>query len=397
MRVDPRPQPRVSALASSSLTCVGAGYIEYADKMSILPALALNGQLLNGHPVLVKPSESEKNAAAQLAKVQAAMSAAPNPLDSQLRISNVHKNVRESDLQDIFSPFGEIEQIEIQEDAAGGDLGMAAVQFTDVDASRKAMQALNGLELAGATIVVTCAAPNGGAGAGAVVGTGAVQQSVDTGEIDDDGKTGLTLNARDRVRPAAALCCCRRHLTISPCVYSLPRRDALLPIARGVDSVHYAAFIRQASLMQKLQRPGAVETGANAAPLGNNANGYGPGVNVHQTMPGGLPMQNAAAAAAAAVAAGGAMAMAGGGGGGGVAPAAAAAAAVKQERTILLRNMFAPEDAKADEDFEEEMKEDIGGECAKYGRIEHVKVDKVRCCPRRTHSSRQASILYTVL
>ena len=65
--------------------------------------------------------------------------------------------------------------------------------------------------------------------------------------------------------------------------------------------------------------------------------------------------------------------------------------------TILLRNMFAPEDAKADEDFEEEMKEDIGGECAKYGRIEHVKVDKVRCCPRRTHSSRQASILYTVL
>ena len=59
--------------------------------MSILPALALNGQLLNGHPVLVKPSESEKNAAAQLAKVQAAMIAAPNPLESQLRISNVHK------------------------------------------------------------------------------------------------------------------------------------------------------------------------------------------------------------------------------------------------------------------------------------------------------------------
>ena len=134
-----------------------AGYIEYADKMSILPALALNGQLLAGHPVLVKPSESEKNAAAQLAKVQAAMVAAPNPLESQLRISNVHKNVRERDLEDIFSPFGKIEQLEIQEDAAGGDLGMAAVQFTDVDAARKAMQALNGLELAGATIVVTTA------------------------------------------------------------------------------------------------------------------------------------------------------------------------------------------------------------------------------------------------
>ena len=276
-----------------------AGYIEYGDKLSILPALALNGQLLNGHPVLVKPSESEKNAAAQLAKVQAAISSAPNPLDSQLRISNVHKDVRESDLDDIFSPFGKIEQIEIQEDAAGGDLGMAAVQFTEVDAARKAMQALNGLELAGATIAVACANPN-------AAGVPQAQAS-DNGEIDDDGKFGVGLNASAR-----------------------------------------------ASLMQKLQRPGE---GLDVP--GKTVNGYGPGVNVHQTMPGGvggLPMQPAAAA---------------------VMPRAAPAAAVKQERTILLRNMFAPEDAKADEDFEEEMKEDISGECAKYGRIEHVKVDKV--------------------
>jgi len=111
-------------------------------------------------------------------------------------------------------------------------------------------------------------------------------------------------------------------------------------------------------LMQKLQRPGEGQTGANAMPLGTG-NGYGPGVNVHQTMPGG--MQQTAA------------------------PAGRSAPAVKQERTILLRNMFAPEDAKADEDFEQDMKEDITGECAKYGRIEHVKVDKVRMASLRLH------------
>ena len=198
-----RPVPRWRA--ASSFLRARAGYVEYADKMSILPALALNGQLLAGHPVLVKPSESEKNAAAQLAKVQAAMSAAPNPLESQLRISNVHKNVRVRDLEDIFSPFGRIEQLEIQEDAAGGDLGMAAVQFTNVDAARKAMQALNGLELAGATIVVTTAAPYSGASAVAAAATGAYQQTVDVGEIDDDGKTGLALNASARVRLEACL------------------------------------------------------------------------------------------------------------------------------------------------------------------------------------------------
>ena len=75
---------------------------------------------------------------------------------------------------------------------------------------------------------------------------------------------------------------------------------------------------------------------------------FGTGANALQPMPGSVPQS-----------------------------AAASAPAVKQERTILLRNMFAPEDAKADEDFEEEMKEDITGECAKFGRIEHVKVDKV--------------------
>ena len=54
-----------------------------------------------------------------------------------------------------------------------------------------------------------------------------------------------------------------------------------------------------------------------------------------------------------------------------------APAAVKQERTILLKNMFAPEDAKADEDFEEELSEDVRGECEKFGKIVHIKVDKV--------------------
>lgn len=129
MSAAPRPRrARAGCVASPASRAAFAGYIEFANKESILPALALNGQLLNGHPVLVKPSESEKNAAAQLAKTQAALSAQPNPLDSQLRISNVHKNVRESDLQEIFSPFGAIEAIEIQADAAGGDFGMAAVQ-----------------------------------------------------------------------------------------------------------------------------------------------------------------------------------------------------------------------------------------------------------------------------
>ena len=179
-----------------------------------------------------------------------------------------------------------------------------AGRFTEVDASRKAMQvrwrgllcdlgtprgspclvsqALNGLELGGAAIQVTAAAPNASL-------TAPVQ--VPEGEIDDDGQGGLNLSAASR-----------------------------------------------ASLMQKLQRTGD----GSGAPsmLGGPA----------QPPMGGLMPQAAGAPGAAAV---------------------------KQERTILLRNMFAPEDAKAEENFEEEMKDEIQSECSKYGRVEHVKVDKV--------------------
>jgi len=106
----------------------GFGYIEFAKKESILPALALNGQLLNGHPVLVKPSESEKNAAAQLAKTQSAMmNPTADTSASRCFIGNLHVNVREEDLRDVFSPFGLIESVEVHVDQS--DLSGAGFAF----------------------------------------------------------------------------------------------------------------------------------------------------------------------------------------------------------------------------------------------------------------------------
>ncbi|XLR01835.1 hypothetical protein S83_068033, partial [Arachis hypogaea] len=39
----------------------GFGYIEFYDVMSVPMAIALSGQFLLGQPVMVKPSEAEKN------------------------------------------------------------------------------------------------------------------------------------------------------------------------------------------------------------------------------------------------------------------------------------------------------------------------------------------------
>jgi len=60
----------------------------------------------------------------------------------------------------------------------------------------------------------------------------------------------------------------------------------------------------------------------------------------------------------------------------GVATVTGSPSAVRQERSILLRNMFSPEDARADDEFERDMTQDVAEECQKYGRVQHIKVDK---------------------
>jgi RNA-binding protein 39 len=129
----------------------GFGYVEFSDKGSILPALSLNGQLLKGHPVLVKPSESEKNAAAQLAKTQAAMVTAAGPNPNRLYVGNLHHNVQEKDLRDIFAPFGALEFVQMHMDT---DKGYAFVQYQSSEPAKMAMSQLNGLEIAGRAIKV---------------------------------------------------------------------------------------------------------------------------------------------------------------------------------------------------------------------------------------------------
>jgi len=42
---------------------------------------------------------------------------------------------------------------------------------------------------------------------------------------------------------------------------------------------------------------------------------------------------------------------------------------------VQLTNMFSPEDAKSEEDFEEDLKRDVAEECGKYGAVVAVHVD----------------------
>ncbi|RDX93788.1 RNA-binding protein 39, partial [Mucuna pruriens] len=167
----------------------GVGYIEFYDVMSVPMAIALSGQLLLGQPVMVKPSEAEKNLVQSNASGGAAGVVGPyGAVDRKLYVGNLHFNMTESQLREIFEPFGPVEVVQLPLDLETGHCkGFGFVQFTHLEHA-KAAQSLNGkLEIAGRTIKVSCVTDH----------VGSQDTIAKSADLDDD-EGGLTLNAHSR-------------------------------------------------------------------------------------------------------------------------------------------------------------------------------------------------------
>lgn len=161
----------------------GVGYIEFYDAMSVPMAIALSGQLLLGQQVMVKPSEAEKNLVQSNASSGAASGGA-----RKLYVGNLHSNINEDQLRQVFEPFGQVELVQLPLDPLSGLCkGFGFVQFARLE-DAKAAQSLNGqLEIAGRVIKVS-----------AVTDQAGMQVSGATGDLDDEEAGGLALNASSR-------------------------------------------------------------------------------------------------------------------------------------------------------------------------------------------------------
>ena len=80
--------------------------MEFADPESVPLALALAGQKLLGVPILVQPSQAEKNRAAPATTPAQQTKAAEGPL--RLYVGSLHFNISEDMLRGIFEPFGKV-------------------------------------------------------------------------------------------------------------------------------------------------------------------------------------------------------------------------------------------------------------------------------------------------
>lgn len=125
----------------------GIAYIEFKDPESVALALGLSGQKLLGIPIIVQHTQAEKNRMGN---------AMPNMLPKgmtgpmRLYVGSLHFNITEEMLRGIFEPFGKIDSIQlIQDPETARSKGYGFITFHNCDDAKKALEQLNGFELAG--------------------------------------------------------------------------------------------------------------------------------------------------------------------------------------------------------------------------------------------------------
>lgn len=297
----------------------GVGYIEFYDAMSVPMAIALTGQPLLGQPVMVKPSEAEKNLVQSTASAATGAGGFLGPYSGgarRLYVGNLHYNISEDQLRQVFEPFGPVELVQLPTEPETGQCkGYGFVQYARLEDARSAQQAMNGtLELAGRVIKVV-----------AITDQMSMQDAgVAPGELDDDEGGGLSLTARSR-----------------------------------------------ALLMQKLDRSGTVSSiAATPAPVS-------PALNLLSSVPGATGVSPLVAGAALGPV--GLPGMVGGLPNPGLGTTALGSNVMEPigapTDCLLLKNMFDPK-AETEPDFDLDIKDEVQSECSKFGIVKHIFVDK---------------------
>ncbi|KAB1219999.1 RNA-binding protein rsd1 [Morella rubra] len=294
----------------------GVGYIEFYDAMSVPMAIALSGQPLLGQPVMVKPSEAEKNLVQSTAAVAAGSGGLIGPYSGgarRLYVGNLHFNMTEADLRQVFEAFGQVELVQLPLDETGHCKGFGFVQFIRLEDARNALSLNQQLEIAGRLIKVSAVTDQ----------TGLQDIGANTGDFDDDEGGGLSLNARSR-----------------------------------------------ALLMQKLDRSGTASSMAGSVGP--------PAVDSTSLSLPTVPILGAAPVVSPVVAPFASIPALAGLGAGLQVPTTAMPTVdtigVPSE-CLMLKDMFDPK-IESETDFDLDIKEDVQEECSKFGNLKHIFVDK---------------------
>lgn len=211
----------------------GVAYIEFREPESVPLALALSGQKLGGYPIQIQPTHAQKNRPNAVNNTPANPPADPishppvprrhfpnlpgaNTLrnrlpvvtsTSRLYVGSLHFHITEDMLRSIFEPFGPILKIELIRDPdTQRSKGYGFVTYVDAEHSKRALEQLNGFELAGRPMKVNHANERAIDLASTAFtnafNDGSRPSTLDTEDVD---RTGVGLKASNRLQLMAKL------------------------------------------------------------------------------------------------------------------------------------------------------------------------------------------------
>lgn len=166
----------------------GIAYIEFKDPESVPLALGLTGQKLLGVPIIVQQTQAEKNRTGN-SMPNLIPRGVPGPM--RLYIGSLHFNITEDMLRGIFEPFGKIDSIQLMTDPeTGRSKGYGFITFHHSEDAKRALEQLNGFELAGRPMKVGTVSERMDMGH-------SFTPHIDTDELD---RSGIDLGATGRLQ-----------------------------------------------------------------------------------------------------------------------------------------------------------------------------------------------------
>lgn len=174
----------------------GIAYVELTSEELVPKAIACSGEVLFGIPILVQVTDAARNRGEGASTAQAPIrpnmpenglpKIDPNSLSklplpphlaalagnaihlgggagrdnkvtntaARLYVGSLHFNLVDTDVRAVFEPFGDIESVDLHREPDGKSKGFAFVQYKKAEDAEKAIEHMNGFELAGRNIRV---------------------------------------------------------------------------------------------------------------------------------------------------------------------------------------------------------------------------------------------------
>ena len=156
----------------------GFAYVEFADPASVEKALELSGKEIDGRPINVDRSTSNKSsggAGNPNEARRAAFGDKTSPPSSTLFVGNLSWDASEDSLWDVFAEYGDVKGVRMPTDRETGKVkGYGYVEFFNTESAEKAFEGAQGMELLGRNLRLDYSQPReeGGGGRGGQRGGG---------------------------------------------------------------------------------------------------------------------------------------------------------------------------------------------------------------------------------